>query len=97
MSSSIFLVCIVILLFPDKLQICSTELKIWISICSTLLNKYMKPASQLSQVLFSFSQFLCWNKDYEINYIKDIFARKSIKSFGIGIIEQLVWKGGLFG
>lgn len=79
MSSSIFLVCTAILLFPDKIQIRSTELKLWISICFTLLSKYMKkPASQLSQVLFSFSRFLCWDKDYEKNFIKEMFARKPI-------------------
>lgn len=33
---SIFFVCAAILLFPDKIRICSTELKLWISICFVL-------------------------------------------------------------
>lgn len=58
--------------------------------------KYMmNSASQISKVLFALSQFLCWEKAYEDNFIKEMFAIKPIKSFCPGIIEQSVWKGSL--
>jgi len=57
-SNSIFLVCAVILLLPAKFRIFPTELKLWICIYFTFLNKYMKKlSSQLSQVYFPFLSF----------------------------------------